>query len=145
VPGLQQSAQYGEGHLCGPQRSQISRGDCRPKRKGFGGDPIIMLHLSQLKSHPGSKKKKKRVGRGDGSGHGKTSCRGHKGQRSRAGGGVRPGFEGGQMKHNYRISSKPFPLRPAISSGNLRSLRAAKVAFTILCGLLEPRHLVRTS
>lgn len=56
----------------------------------------------------GSNKNKKRVGRGTGSGHGKTSCRGHKGQNSRSGGGVRPGFEGGQMPLQRRLPKRGF-------------------------------------
>jgi len=61
--------------------------------------------LSDLK---GSRKRMKRVGRGPGSGHGKTSCRGHKGQKSRSGGGPRPGFEGGQMPLQRRIPKRGF-------------------------------------
>jgi len=53
------------------------------------------MDLSQLKNRAGTRKKRKIVGRGPGSGHGKTSGRGHKGQNSRSGGGVRPGVEGG--------------------------------------------------
>ena len=48
------------------------------------------------------------MGRGPGSGHGKTSCRGHKGQNSRSGGGVRPGFEGGQMPLSRRVPKRGF-------------------------------------
>ena len=55
------------------------------------------MKLNELKPAEGSRKKEVRVGRGTGSGRGKTSCRGHKGQNARSGGGVRPGFEGGQM------------------------------------------------
>ena len=55
------------------------------------------MKLDELKPASGSNKKRKRVGRGDGSGHGKTSGRGHKGQGSRSGGNTKPGFEGGQM------------------------------------------------
>ncbi|MBU1863951.1 MAG: 50S ribosomal protein L15 [Candidatus Omnitrophica bacterium] len=54
------------------------------------------------------KKKKKRVGRGNGSGHGKTSCRGEKGQMSRAGSGTTPGFEGGQMTFIRRLPKRGF-------------------------------------
>jgi large subunit ribosomal protein L15 len=56
----------------------------------------------------GSKKKPKRVGRGRSSGHGKTSTRGHKGQKARSGGGVRPGFEGGQMPLSRRLPKRGF-------------------------------------
>ena len=66
------------------------------------------MNLSDLQPAPGSTKKRKRVGRGNGSGHGKTSCRGHKGQRARAGGGVHPGFEGGQMPLRRRVPKRGF-------------------------------------
>ncbi len=66
------------------------------------------MNLADLKPAPGSRKKRKRVGRGPGSGHGKTSCRGHKGQNSRSGGGVKPGFEGGQMPLQRRLPKRGF-------------------------------------
>lgn len=66
------------------------------------------MRLSDLQPSPGSRKKMKRVGRGVGSGHGKTSCRGHKGQKARTGGGVKPGFEGGQMPLIRRIPKRGF-------------------------------------
>jgi large subunit ribosomal protein L15 len=66
------------------------------------------MKLHELKPANGSKKSPKRVGRGIGSGHGKTSTRGHKGQKSRSGGGVRPGFEGGQMPLQRRIPKRGF-------------------------------------
>ncbi|NLO20490.1 MAG: 50S ribosomal protein L15 [Syntrophomonadaceae bacterium] len=66
------------------------------------------MKLDELKSPPGSTHPIKRVGRGIGSGHGKTSTRGHKGQKSRSGGGVRPGFEGGQMPLQRRIPKRGF-------------------------------------
>ncbi len=66
------------------------------------------MKLDELKSPPGSIKRIKRVGRGMGSGHGKTSTRGHKGQKSRSGGGIRPGFEGGQMPLQRRIPKRGF-------------------------------------
>ncbi|MEE8328680.1 MAG: 50S ribosomal protein L15 [Thermodesulfovibrionia bacterium] len=66
------------------------------------------MRLSDLSPMRGSRKKKKRVGRGPGSGHGKTSCRGHKGQKSRSGGGTRPGFEGGQMPLHRRLPKRGF-------------------------------------
>jgi len=61
------------------------------------------MKMDELHSATGAKKKKKRVGRGTSSGHGKTSGRGHKGQKSRTGGGVRPGFEGGQTPIYRRL------------------------------------------
>ncbi len=66
------------------------------------------MNLSQLKPSEGSKKKRKRIGRGPGSGHGKTSCKGNKGQNSRSGGGVRRGFEGGQMPLQRRLPKRGF-------------------------------------
>jgi large subunit ribosomal protein L15 len=61
-----------------------------------------------LSPHPGSVKKRKRVGRGSGSGHGKTSCKGHKGQKARSGGGKGAGFEGGQMPLQRRLPKRGF-------------------------------------
>lgn len=66
------------------------------------------MRLDELKSPAGANKRPKRVGRGPGSGHGKTSTRGHKGQKARSGGGVRPGFEGGQMPLQRRIPKRGF-------------------------------------
>lgn len=66
------------------------------------------MKLEELKSPPGATKRTKRVGRGPGSGHGKTSTRGHKGQKARSGGGVRPGFEGGQMPLQRRLPKRGF-------------------------------------
>lgn len=66
------------------------------------------MKLHDLKPAPGSKKNKKRVGRGSGSGLGTTAGKGHKGQKARSGGGVRPGFEGGQMPLARRIPKRGF-------------------------------------
>jgi large subunit ribosomal protein L15 len=66
------------------------------------------MKLSDLAPAPGSRTKKKRVGRGCGSGHGKTSCKGHKGQKARTGGGTPPGFEGGQMPLQRRLPKRGF-------------------------------------
>ena len=66
------------------------------------------MKLSDLAPASGSRKNKKRVGRGCGSGHGKTSCRGHKGQKARTGGGTKPGFEGGQMPLQRRLPKRGF-------------------------------------
>lgn len=64
--------------------------------------------LSQLKPPAGAVKKRRRVGRGPGSGLGKTAGRGHKGQHSRSGGSVSPGFEGGQMPLQRRLPKRGF-------------------------------------
>ena len=66
------------------------------------------MNLHSLSPAPGSKRPRRRVGRGIGSGMGKTSGRGHKGQNSRAGGGVRRGFEGGQMPLYMRVPKFGF-------------------------------------
>ena len=66
------------------------------------------MKLHELSPAPGSKKTRNRVGRGIGSGNGKTAGRGHKGQNSRSGGGVRTGFEGGQMPIYRRLPKRGF-------------------------------------
>ena len=66
------------------------------------------MNLHSLKPAEGSRKKEIRVGRGIGSGVGKTCGRGHKGQKARSGGGVRPGFEGGQMPIYRRLPKRGF-------------------------------------
>lgn len=67
-----------------------------------------MLTLSNLSPNPGSKKPRKRVGRGQGSGRGKTATRGHKGYKARSGSSIKPGFEGGQMPLQRRIPKRGF-------------------------------------
>ncbi len=66
------------------------------------------MKLSELQPAPGSKTESKRKGRGHGSGNGKTAGRGQGGQNSRSGGGVRPGFEGGQMPLHRRLPKRGF-------------------------------------
>ena len=70
-----------------------------------------MNELSELKAPEGSRRTRQRVGRGPGSGSGKTSGRGHKGQNSRSGGGVPIGFEGGQMPYYRRAPKHGFKNR----------------------------------
>jgi len=67
-----------------------------------------MLTLGNLSPKAGSTKQPKRVGRGPGSGHGKTAGRGHKGFKSRSGSGIKPGFEGGQMPLQRRLPKRGF-------------------------------------
>ena len=83
------------------------------------------MNLSSLKPPEGSRKKRKRIGRGDGSGHGGTSTKGHKGQNARSGGRVRPGFEGGQMPLSRRLPKRGFhnPFRKNIVTINIDQLR----------------------
>jgi large subunit ribosomal protein L15 len=66
------------------------------------------MELHELRPAPGSKRKPKRLGQGAGSGTGKTAGKGHKGQKARSGGGVRPGFEGGQMPLSRRTPKRGF-------------------------------------
>jgi len=66
------------------------------------------MQIHDLAPAPGSRKKRKRIGRGPGSGMGKTSTKGHKGLKARAGGSVRPGFEGGQMPLYRRLPKRGF-------------------------------------
>jgi len=82
------------------------------------------MRLDELRPAPGSNKKRKRVGRGDGSGHGKTSGRGHKGQGARSGGNVQPGFEGGQMPLQRRLPKRGFhnPFRIEMAVVNVAQL-----------------------
>jgi large subunit ribosomal protein L15 len=72
------------------------------------------MNLNELKPSEGSKKSSFRVGRGHGSGNGKTAGRGHKGQKARTGGGVRPGFEGGQMPLYRRLPKRGFTNRNSL-------------------------------
>ncbi len=82
------------------------------------------MDLGSLIASKGARKKRKRVGRGDGSGHGKTSTRGHKGQKARAGGYHKVGFEGGQMPLLRRLPKRGFvnPFRKVFAVINLSDL-----------------------
>jgi len=82
------------------------------------------MRLSELKPSTRFRKKSKRVGRGQGSGHGKTACRGHKGQRARAGRSISPGFEGGQMPLKRRLPKRGFTniFRKKYAEINVRDL-----------------------
>lgn len=66
------------------------------------------MNLHSLKPNPGARHRVKRLGCGESSGHGKTCCKGNKGQKARSGGTVRPGFEGGQMPLHRRLPKKGF-------------------------------------
>jgi large subunit ribosomal protein L15 len=103
------------------------------------------MKLSELKPAAGATKKRKRVGRGDGSGHGKTAGRGHKGQGARAGGGTRPGFEGGQMPLQRRIPKRGFhnPFRVEAAVVNLSQLEAFAAGSEVTPELLVRQGLVR--
>ena len=77
------------------------------------------MNLNSI-SDAGSSKKRKRVGRGMGSGQGKTAGRGHKGQKSRSGGSIRPGFEGGQMPLQKRLPKYGFTSRIGRTTAEVR-------------------------
>jgi large subunit ribosomal protein L15 len=83
------------------------------------------MNLGTLKAPEGSRKKKKRVGRGDGSGHGGTAGKGAKGQNARSGHSVRPNFEGGQMPLTRRMPKRGFknPMRRIIAIVNIEQLK----------------------
>lgn len=82
------------------------------------------MKLHELAPAAGAKKKRKRIGRGPGSGHGKTATKGHKGLLSRSGGRKRPGFEGGQMPLIRRLPKHGFvnPFRTEYAIVNLKTL-----------------------
>src|SRR5689334_15175447 len=75
------------------------------------------MQLNSIKPAAGASKNRKRIGRGTGSGHGKTATKGHKGQKARSGGSVKAGFEGGQMPMHRRLPKRGFkPLSKKIYS-----------------------------
>ena len=85
------------------------------------------MNLNDMSPAAGSRRPRKRVGRGAGSGWGKTSSRGQKGQKSRSGGGVKPGFEGGQMPMQRRVPKFGFRSRVGLVTAEVRLGELAKV------------------
>ncbi len=102
------------------------------------------MKIADLEPSDGSRKRAKRVGRGIGSGHGKTSCKGHKGQKSRSGGPKGPAFEGGQMPLQRRLPKRGFKNRFRIEYSvlNLKDLDRIE-ADTITPELLFERGLLK--
>jgi large subunit ribosomal protein L15 len=103
----------------------------------------MRLHDSQPR--PGAVKRKKRIGCGESSGHGKTSCKGHKGQMARSGRGIRPGFEGGQMPLFRRLPKKGFSnvqFRDVYETVNVGDLNAFDDGAVINEGSLREKGLV---
>ena len=86
------------------------------------------MRLNELQPGVGSKRAKRRVGRGAGSGWGKTAGRGQKGQKARSGGGVRPGFEGGQQPLKVRLPKFGFRSRVALTTAEVRTSELNLVA-----------------
>lgn len=98
------------------------------------------MKLHELAPNPGAKKERKRLGRGIGSGLGKTSGKGHKGQNARAGGGVRPGFEGGQTSLLRKLPKKGFsnePFRVRYLPVNVETLDLFEAGTVVTPELLE--------
>lgn len=104
------------------------------------------MKLHELSPNPGSTKVRKRVGRGAGSGLGKTSGKGHKGQNARSGGGVRVGFEGGQLPLFRRLSKRGFnnyEFRTVYASVNVSDLNRFEDGTTVTPELLIESGLVK--
>ncbi|CAM3943715.1 50S ribosomal protein L15 [Rheinheimera salexigens] len=101
--------------------------------------------LNTIAPAPGSKKDKRRVGRGIGSGLGKTAGRGHKGLKSRSGGKVRPGFEGGQMPLKQRLPKFGFTSQKSLVSAEVRLHELAYVKGDVadLASLMEANIISR--
>lgn len=103
------------------------------------------MKLEEIKSPPGANKSPKRVGRGIGSGHGKTSTRGHKGQKARSGGSIRPGFEGGQMPLQRRIPKRGFTniFKKEWSIVNVKDLNIFDDGTVVTVAMLKQAGLIR--
>jgi large subunit ribosomal protein L15 len=110
------------------RKTSASRGKTRPRTKRSGAETTnapARLTLSTLTPAPGSTQSRKRVGRGPGSGLGKTSGKGNKGHKARTGGSTNPGFEGGQMPLYRRLPKRGFtnPFRVETQVVNLTDLK----------------------
>lgn len=105
------------------------------------------MQLHELVPSQGARREKKRVGRGTSSGTGKTSTRGHKGQWARSGGGVRPGFEGGQTPLFRRLPKRGFSnarFKKEYAIVNLGDLNTFDAGTVVTPDLLVERRLVRS-
>ena len=104
------------------------------------------MDLSSLHPSPGAKKERKRLGRGPGSGLGKTSGKGHKGKGSRSGGNTPPGYEGGQMPLSRRLPKRGFrnPFREEFSIINLGSLERFSSGSTVDISTLRDAGVVHS-
>ena len=104
----------------------------------------MAIDLSRLRPAPGTKKAKKRVGRGPGSGTGKTAGRGHTGRLSRSGGNTPPGYEGGQMPLQRRVPTRGFrkPNRRRYEIVSLAQLAAFPAGTTVGPAELSAKRLV---
>ena len=105
------------------------------------------MRLDELKPSEGSRFESKRVGRGIGSGTGKTSGKGHKGQNARSGGGVRPGFEGGQLPLYRKLPKRGFKNRFAVNYAtvNVSALNVFENGAVVDLETLVEKRIVRKS
>lgn len=104
------------------------------------------MKLHELRQNPGATTSKKRVGRGSGSGLGKTSGRGHKGQNARSGGGVNPVFEGGQLPLYRRLPKRGFsnhPFKKEYAVINLSSLNVFNDGDVVTPALLKEKKIIK--
>ncbi len=103
------------------------------------------MKLEDIKPAAGEKKKSKRVGRGIGSGHGKTSCKGHKGQKARSGGTKGAGFEGGQMPLQRRLPKRGFknPFKVDYAVINLRDIDKIEGLDVITPDVLRDKGIIK--
>ena len=102
------------------------------------------MKIHELKPAEGSVAKSKRLGRGTGSGLGKTSGKGHKGQNARSGGGVRPGFEGGQMPLIRQLPKIGFTnnFRKVYTTINVSELEVLEAGTTVTAELLKSKNII---
>lgn len=105
------------------------------------------MELNTLKPALGSTKNRKRIGRGPGSGHGKTATKGHKGQKARSGGSIKAGFEGGQMPLQRRLPKRGFtPIdRIEYSVVNLKQLDVFEAGSVVDAAALVTKGLIKNS
>jgi large subunit ribosomal protein L15 len=103
------------------------------------------MKLHELKPPAGATRRRKRVGRGTGSGHGKTSGRGEKGQKARSGAHIHPWFEGGQLPLHRRVPKRGFTNRfkKVYATVNLKDLERFEPGTQVTPGLLQERRLVK--
>jgi large subunit ribosomal protein L15 len=105
------------------------------------------MDLNTLKPALGSTKNRKRIGRGPGSGHGKTATKGHKGQKARSGGSIKAGFEGGQMPLQRRLPKRGFtPIdRIEYSVVNLKQLEVFEAGAIVDAAALVSKGLIKNT
>lgn len=131
-----------------PKEPKVGLDKKAPKAKApKGGEPSGLMTLGNLRPAPGSHRTRKRLGRGIGSGLGKTAGKGHKGQRARKSGNVRPGFEGGQMKLYMRLPKRGFTnvFRQEYNVVNLDSLEVFAAGTKVDEKALQEAGLLRYS